>query len=281
MRRIPGTLCSILILATAIDSMARGFAAKQVAPGVLQTGVMTDPDITESSGLIASRKFPGIFWTHNDHGSKPTLFALTRNGSAVARFDVVGATITDWEDITVDNSGNLYIADIGNNDLSRDQAQIYRVTEPSPRGSGTVRVVQGWRIKFPDGPQNAETFFISNGFGYIVTKFRNNGAVGLYRFPFSTTARVTTLQKIGSIRVNSDVGGGSLSPDGNRLALVTDIGTYLFRVNGNPATATRMRGSFTQLMHPNLEGASFVNEGLAVSAENGDLFLFNGGQFQR
>jgi hypothetical protein len=280
MGTIQGTLCLIVLLAMATSSMARGFAAKQVSPGVLQTGVMTDPDITESSGLIASRKFPGIFWTHNDHGSKPTLFAVTRNGSAVAKFDVMGATISDWEDISVDDSGNLYIGDIGNNDLNRDEAQIYRVPEPSPRGSGSVRVAQTWRIKFPDGPQNAETFFISNGFGYIVSKYRNNGAVGMYRFPFSSKARVTTLQKLGSIKVNSDVGGGALSPDGNRLALVTDIGAYLFRVNGNPATATKTRGSFTQLIHSNLEGASFVNEGLAVSAENGDVFLFNGRQFQ-
>jgi len=262
------------------DSWARGLTGTPVAPGVLQTGVLADPDITESSGLVASRKFPGVFWTHNDHGSKPVLFAVTRNGAALAKFDVTGVTITDWEDITTDSSGNLYIGDIGNNDLSRDQLQIYRALEPSPHGSGSIRTVQIWRIKFPDGNQNCETLFLQNGFAYLVNKFRQNGTVNLYRFPLSSTNRVTTVAKLGSIRVNGDVGGGAISLDGNRLALLSDSGAYGFRINGNPVNITRIRGSFTPFPHPNMEGATFVPDGLLVSAENGDMLLFNGLQFR-
>jgi len=41
---------------------------KVVAPGVLEIGRITNPRITESSGVVASRQFPGVFWTHNDGG---------------------------------------------------------------------------------------------------------------------------------------------------------------------------------------------------------------------
>src|SRR5436190_23943580 len=90
----------VLFVAQIPQLFARGLPLKRVAPAVLQLGVTTDPDLTENSGLVASRNFPGIFWTHNDHGSSPRLFAISRNGFALAKFRVTGATIADWEDIS-------------------------------------------------------------------------------------------------------------------------------------------------------------------------------------
>src|SRR5258706_12890416 len=43
-----------------------GVEGKPVAPGVLEVGHISHPRITEGSGLVASRQFPGVLWTHND-----------------------------------------------------------------------------------------------------------------------------------------------------------------------------------------------------------------------
>src|SRR5438876_11939284 len=104
-----------------------------VAPGVARTGEITDSELTESSGLVASRTFPGVFWTHNDRGSIPQLFAISRYGATLGKFKVTGATISDWEDISIDSAGNLYLADTGDNDLGRNEVQVYRAIGPNPR----------------------------------------------------------------------------------------------------------------------------------------------------
>src|SRR5580765_7005738 len=46
----------------------RNGKAHEVAPDVLEIGHLTHPRITESSGVVASRQYPRVFWTHNDGG---------------------------------------------------------------------------------------------------------------------------------------------------------------------------------------------------------------------
>src|SRR3954452_480338 len=70
--------------------------------------------IAEPSGIVASRKNPGIFWVHNDSGNPPVLFAVKRDGKLVREYRVEAVNL-DWEDIAIDDAGHLYIGDIGNN----------------------------------------------------------------------------------------------------------------------------------------------------------------------
>ena len=35
-----------------------------------------DKSISESSGLVASRTMPGAYWTHNDSGDGPFIYAF-------------------------------------------------------------------------------------------------------------------------------------------------------------------------------------------------------------
>ena len=278
--KVLARLVVLSLLTFSFQTSARGLRPVQAAPAVTQIGLMTDPDITESSGLVASRKFPGVFWTHNDHGSSPRLFAVSRNGLLVTKFPVTGATISDWEDISTDDAGNLYLADIGDNDETRDQIQVYRIVEPNPTGSGSVQVNRTWRLKYKDKAHDAETLFIQNGNGYIVTKHRDSTGVELLRFPLSSTSRVTTLESVGRIKVAADVSGGSISRDSSSLALVTDNGAYLFAINGTPANATHLRGYFYTFAHPQMEGSTLLPEGLITSAENGEMFLFSAPPFR-
>src|SRR3954470_10281646 len=37
---------------------------------------LEDRAIKESSGIVASRRDPDIFWTHNDSGNSPTIYAF-------------------------------------------------------------------------------------------------------------------------------------------------------------------------------------------------------------
>ena len=96
--------------------------------------VLADSAVTESSGLAASRRQPGLLWTHNDSGGGPIVFATDERGTALGRFAVPGAENIDWEDLAigpgVDGNDALFIADIGDNARSREELVVWQVPEP-------------------------------------------------------------------------------------------------------------------------------------------------------
>ena len=49
-------------------------------------GRLDDKLIPEASGIVKSRRYPGIFWVHNDSGNPPLLFAIRGDGRIVRQF---------------------------------------------------------------------------------------------------------------------------------------------------------------------------------------------------
>ena len=95
-----------------------------------------DKSISESSGLVASRSTPGAYWTHNDSGDGPFIYAFDTRGSSLGTFRVTGAQARDWEDMSVGpgpqrGKSYLYIGDIGDNQKARAEIIVYRVLEPA------------------------------------------------------------------------------------------------------------------------------------------------------
>lgn len=195
--------------------------------------------ITESSGLVASRTSPGIYWTHNDSGDGPFLYALDTTGSSRGVWRVTGANATDWEDIAagpgpIPRKSYLYIGDIGDNNSTRSEIVVYRIPEPvvsnADRASTKARPrttegAEAIRFRYPDGKHDAEALLVhpSSGDLYVVTKVAfGRSAVYKAAAPLITDKQ-TVMQKIGDLRVPSLFGGiitgGDVSPDGLRLAL--------------------------------------------------------------
>jgi len=118
-----------------MQMVALGTALTATTWAQVQVGTIQDPAIVESSGLVASRRYPGVFWTHNDSGSAPVIFAINQRGQALGRFPVQRVSVVDLEDIAIDGNGRLYLADIGADGRSRDRVAVYRIREPNPRGT--------------------------------------------------------------------------------------------------------------------------------------------------
>src|SRR5947207_448536 len=115
---------------------------ERLGDDVYKLGTIQDADITESSGIVASWRFHGVFWTHNDDAGPAVLFAIGKRGQAVGRVEVSDVTVEDWEDIAADESGNLYIADIGNAGRNRKTLFVHKVREPNPNRATSVAVSQ-------------------------------------------------------------------------------------------------------------------------------------------
>ncbi|MCF3177529.1 hypothetical protein IPZ61_29980 [Streptomyces sioyaensis] len=192
---------------------------------------ISDPRITESSGLAASRAHPGIYWTHNDSNDGPYLYAVDgRSGRTVARITLRGiGSPRDVEAISVGPDGNLYVGDIGDNlGGSWDHVWIYRLPEPKTLRDATVTATQ-FTVKYADGPRDAEALMVhpKTGRVYIASK-KQDGGGALYEGPQHLTPGATnTFRKVAPIDLW--VTDGAFSPDGTRLVLRSYFGARIYR----------------------------------------------------
>jgi hypothetical protein len=216
-----------------------------------------DPRLTEASGLAVGIRSPAARYLQNDSGDGPRFFALDgRTGHTLAVVDVPDARNVDWEDIAVarDPAGtpSVWLADVGDNDASRAEVQVYRTDEPALRTGGpaelTATTPDVWRLRYPDGPHNAESMIVDPVTSriYLITKSLD-GRSGVYLAPPGPDrSRVQVLTRVGSVRFGfTGTAGGpnvlgqitatgaNMSSDGRVLVVRTYTDAYLWPVTGN------------------------------------------------
>jgi len=198
----------------------------------VQVGVVAATAIVEASGLAASARHPGVFWTHNDSGDLARVFALRDDGSLAAELVLDGVTATDIEDIAVGpcvEGTCVFVADIGDNRAVRPEVAVHRFPEPEALTSGAVPV-QTTRFRYEDGPRNAETLLVDprSGDTFVVSKTKN-GPSGLYRLPSGNGIAL----REGSITPplgTNQITAGSFAQSGARIALRTYTHAFLYDV---------------------------------------------------
>lgn len=192
---------------------------------------ISDPRITESSGLAASRLHPGIYWTHNDSNDGPYLYAVDgASGRTVARITLRGiGSPRDVEAISVGPDGDLYVGDIGDNLGGKwDHVWIYRLPEPKQLRDATVTATQ-FNVVYADGPRDAEALMVhpKTGRVYIASK-KQGGGGALYEGPqHLSTSGTNTFRKVAPIDLW--VTDGAFSPDGSRLVMRSYFGARIYR----------------------------------------------------
>ena len=200
--------------------------------------------LAESSGLVASPTHPGVFWTHNDSGDAPRLFAIDAAGELVGEFRVEGAAHSDWEDIAADDAGHLYIGDFGNNANARRDLVVYRIAEPDPYAARRVaHVDRTLRFRYADQRAypaeeqrnfDAEALFWMDGALYLFTKHRSDTDTTLYRLPISEISQERALEPIARLalparrRMFETTGADLQRAQGGLLALLTYGAIHLF-----------------------------------------------------
>jgi hypothetical protein len=202
-------------------------------------GTLTDPGIGESSGLAASRRNPGMLWTHNDSGDEPLVYCLDLKAAPCGVWRVTGAEAWDWEDMAAGpgpRAGEpyLYLGDIGDNLDQRTEIIVYRIPEPAA-GAGPVTTkaapaatapAEALRFRYPDGAHNAEALAVhpTTGDVYVVSKDAQAARVYKASAPLDPS-RVAALVQVGTIRLGAgsrgleQVTGADISSDGRRVAL--------------------------------------------------------------
>lgn len=235
-----GVLAAAMMLAPTVSAQRRWQVWQPLE--ARRSGVFRHPRLTESSGVAASRRLPGVLWTLNDSDNPAEVFATDSMGRDLGAFTVRGAKNEDWEAIAIGLCGAgdcLYIADTGDNEEVRHSARLYRVPEPRvppPGGKGFTARAEALDVRYPDGPHDVEAAVVApDGAVLLVTKGRSRG-VRAFRIPASAWARsAVTASPLGRLPIASGglgamVTDASLSPDGDRVAVRTYLEIFLFRL---------------------------------------------------
>ncbi|MFC4095216.1 hypothetical protein [Euzebyella saccharophila] len=150
-------------------------------------------DLKENSGIAY---FSGdTAWFVADSGNSDDIYQVNFEGKLVKKLEVKNAKNRDWEELTEDKKGNLYIGNFGNNYNDRDDLVIYKLPNPEIEPGKKIDA-QKIEFRFPEQKDfppkkkdliyDAEAMFHYKGFLYIFTKDRANpftGRTALYKVP--------------------------------------------------------------------------------------------------
>ena len=172
------------------------------------------------------------------------LRVINSNGKIAKTITISNATNVDWEDITKDKSGNIYIGDFGNNDNERKDLCIYKVNKNQlnkDQASAEYKISFSYpeQTEFP--PKKKEMFFDVEGFFeyqnnfYLFTKNRSKDFDGTaYIYKIANKAGTQKATKIGEFKTCNNYNhcvltSATISPDGKKVVVLSHDKIVLFK----------------------------------------------------
>ena len=196
-------------------------------------------DLKEVSGNETIRN-SNLIWMLNDGGNESKIYAVSEQGK-IKREVYIKNKNHDWEDLTSDEKGNIYIGDFGINLSKRKNLTILKIEEKYLKKKNTeaIRIEFTYenQHKFPPKKKglyfDAEAFFYFKGYMYIFTKSRVHNKYGktfLYKLPAKKGKHIAKL--IGEFENCNDlecwITSADISADGKKVALLSQKNILIF-----------------------------------------------------
>jgi len=259
-----------------LSNEARDFSRYPAAEGVPGCSLYGEPRQTgsppntgrvplvlaELSGLAASHRHPGVFWTHNDSGNAFRVFAINEVGTVLATLTLTGVDEKelprmDLEDIAVGPCGSrscLYVADIGDNFERRQRVRILRFPEPEAVEDATLSV-EVLPFTYPDRPHDAESLVIERSTGRLAVITKARDTLGeVFALDGLAPDTVTKATRLGELRAPGDVDfrttSAALHESGQRLLLRTYTRVWEVRRPGATRLEELVQGQVAEVPGP-------------------------------
>lgn len=181
------------------------------------------PDVLEE---VSGAWFPSpdSLWWLNDGGHAPILYCTNRKGQIIDELKIPGIQNRDWEDLTSDDKGNIYIGDFGNNQNKRKDLMIYIVNRYSKQVDSIEFRYADQRAFPPPFHQrqyDMEAFFYYQDSLHLFSKnkVRQNYMTRHYVLPAKPGNYVTA--PVDSLIIKKRIlTAAAISPDGKTVAMV-------------------------------------------------------------
>lgn len=137
--------------------------------GKLDLVASLNNSLDESSGLevIAGSK---LFYTIQDSGNSNRLYAVDDKGNIAHEYVIANSKNEDWEDLTTDKKGNIYIGDFGNNSRKRKKFAIYKVNLHEMKNTELQADKISFKLPEKAKSKDFESFLLYREHFYIFSK---------------------------------------------------------------------------------------------------------------
>ncbi|MGC4042044.1 MAG: hypothetical protein QM710_14970 [Flavobacterium sp.] len=206
----------------------------------LQVDFKLPKDLKECSGIAYDKNY-NLIWAIADGGNPNVLYGFDAKGT-ISKQIGMDVKNNDWEDLTMDKAGNIYVGDFGNNDNIRTDLAIYKITDSllqkGPKIKGVTKFYYPEQKDFPPKKKSlfydCEAFFEMDGNFYLFTKNRSkdfDGTTFIYKIP--NRSGHFAAQRIGEFKTCADyhtccITGAALSPDQTKMVLLGHSKIWLF-----------------------------------------------------
>ncbi|HQR43620.1 MAG TPA: hypothetical protein PLX97_13080, partial [Gemmatales bacterium] len=236
--------------------------------------------VKEASALIKSRKHAGLYYTLCDANNPPELYAIDEKGKLHATLKLANVPNIDWEALTNDEQGNIYVGDIGNNLHRHKERSIYRIVEPdqftgkTPSDPQVVPVTGTWRYTYPRKAFDAESLILADDQFWIISKARHLGETHLYRLPVAGEGKSQPLIDVGKLpKELLMIADASLSPDRQRLALVNKFYAVIYSLErGKVDEIVSLEPTYYEFELFKVEGCAWDGNDLLMIAEDRKVY---------
>lgn len=199
------------------------------------------PDLLkENSGMEVLSG--SVYWFINDNGNKDHIYGVDKAGKIIRDINIKEAKNNDWEDLTKDDKGNLYIGDFGNNRSDRKDLKVYKIPNPEAENKKEL-TAEKIAFYFPDQEEfppkkrkrfyDVEAFFYKGGYLYLFTRNRSSefdGTTRCYKIPATAGEHEAVLtgkyQLCDEVKL-CQVTSAAVSPDGNKVVLLGSDSVWL------------------------------------------------------
>jgi hypothetical protein len=275
-----------------------------VVPEARKIRVRGRRDLVENSGAAMSVRQPGVWFTINDSGNDPVLYALDTSGRDRGAWNIEGADNRDWEALTLgpcvgadvpsDTAAHcVYIGEIGDNGARYSSVIIHRVPEPRAGRRGFTGALSAVSLTFvyDGGPRDVEAMYTGpDGTLFFITKRALSDSAGRFRpslvFTISPHAWQHTDSVVTAVLIDSlpivpgsalgrQITGAERARDGSAVGIRTYTQLYVFRAD--PTT-----GRIVTTVRPTICSIAGLEErqgeGLAWFGANGEWLLTSEGR---
>jgi len=239
-------------------------------PG-LPTANIHGKALDEISGMTHAESV-GQYWGLSDSGFAPNIHRFNDRGEVLQAVALEGATNRDFEAMTRDTHGHMYISDTGDNGLTRGHYQIYQISADLPAGASSAKTVR-IDFKYEDGQsRNCEAIFALDRKLILLTKqetYDRQPEVFVLDIPADGGHAVAKF--IGHVDLQGRVTDVAYSPPRKLLAVLTYHGIAFFDFSAPKDLLTKPKhyvyGSFAKC-----ESICFDGDSIVLTNENDELW---------
>ncbi|MEP0006776.1 MAG: hypothetical protein ABJ387_12400 [Balneola sp.] len=243
-----------------------------------------EPARDEVSGIVKDSRFKDVYWVHGDSGTKNRIYAINNEGEVLPDKDSKGLEIKgiknrDWEDITIDENGDILIADVGNNCSCRSDQSIIKVKAPSTTDQSTedyevfeisYQKPKGFLYKFMNYSMDVEAVFWKKGELFALTKRFRGRETNLFKLSKLDSEANNEFQLVQKIDFDDEVTAAEYAF--GKLAVLTYKSLWIFN---DDETVDMFDGEIShyEFEADQVESVTFIDsETVMIVEESGEIY---------